>query len=275
MIRLTAVLALLGALLPISPVAAHDLCTSTAHVSWDIDVIELTITGVRVDLPGCSDGDPVGIQVLTDDGDIPADAPLMGAVSDERALFDVTQYALRVEPVTGVRVFLERRGDEPYTWQITVDRRFFNPAGNEQVGLRDLTVLQVPHLGSYRVEGAPTRYRETSCAEFGYEPSDAIAEGSGTFADVTAGGRHIACFQQVTPGRGPASDAEVLEEVLERDPDDRTEVLGAGLERPSSPGSRGGVLGRLAMTGNDLLLATAIGFATLGVGLGLLRRRRA
>jgi hypothetical protein len=278
LLRLLAVIGLAGlAAFPAAgPAAAGELCSAAAHVSWVTDWDTVTVQAAVIDVPGCGDGEPIGIQLLTDHGDVPGDAPLMTEVKNGRALFDLSHLAVRVEPVTGVRVFLELRGGEQYTWQITVDRRFFNPAGNEQVGLRDLTVLQVPDLGSYLVEGAPERYRETSCAELGYEPSDAIAEGSGTFENVTAGGRHIACFQQTTAGRGPAnaSDTDVLDGSLERDPHDRTKVLGTSHERPASS-STAGPLGRLAMTGNDLLLATTIGLATVGIGFGLLRRRRA
>jgi hypothetical protein len=267
-----AAIACLGTMFGVLPASADELCSSTATVAWDTD--ELTVTAAVVHVPGCSDGDAVGIQLLLDDGsEVPADGPLMGSVTDERAGFDFSESPVEIEPVTGVRVFLEMRGEEPYTWQITVDRRFFNPAGSEQVGLRDLTVLQVPHGGSYRVEGAPARYRATDCADLGYEPEDRIAEGSGVFEGVTEGGRHIVCFQQVTPGRGQEDDTEVLDSALERDSDDRTEVLGSSLERPAP--SNDSPLARLATTGNDLLLAVAVGFATVGVGLGLLRRRRA
>jgi hypothetical protein len=250
-------------------------CSEVANVLWETDTSRLIVTGAIVAVPGCADGEVVAFQLLLDDGsELPEDGPLMGTVTDERARFDLSEARVKIEPVTGVRVFLEIQGDEQYTWQITVDRRFFNAAGNEQVGLRDLTILQVPHDGSYRVEGAPARYLETSCAELGYEQADAIAEGSGTFENVTAGGRHIVCYQQTTAGRGPAnaSDTDVLDGSLERDPDDRTEVLRTSHERPG-PSSTAGPLGRLAMTGNDLLLAATIGLATVGIGFGLLRRR--
>jgi LPXTG-motif cell wall-anchored protein len=56
------------------------------------------------------------------------------------------------------------------------------------------------------------------------------------------------------------------------DPEDTedTGVLGEVIDRR---GDR--VLGRLAMTGSDPLVAVAIGLMTVGIGLGLLRRRRA
>jgi hypothetical protein len=274
-IRLAILAGLLSFASPAFPAqaAVGATCTDSVQVSWQNNWDVATVEGVAVTAEGCVDGEPVGIQLLSDDGDVPPDGPLMAQLTDGRAVFDVSGLEVRIEPVTGVRVFLELQGDEQYTWQITVDRRFFNPVGNEQIGLRDLTILQVPHLGSYRVEGAPTRYRETSCAELGYDPEDRIAEGSGVVEDVSQGGRHIVCFRQVTPGRGQVSDTEVLDGSLERDPDDRTEVLGTSLERPDP--ANDSPLARLAMTGNDLLLGVAVGLATVGVGLGLLRRRRA
>jgi hypothetical protein len=250
------------------------ICSSTARVSWVAEWQTATVEAAIVEVPGCADGEAIGIQLLTEHGDLPGDGPLMTEVANESARFDFSHAAVRIEPVTGVRVFLELRGDEQYVWQITVERRFFNPAGSEQMGLRDLTILQIPHDGSYRVEGAPSRYRVTACADLGYRPDDRIAEGSGVFEDVIEGGRHVVCFQQVTPGRGQGGVTEVLHGPLERDPDDRTDVLGTSHERPA-PSSTAGRLGRLAMTGNDLLLAASVGFATVGVGLGLLRRRRA
>jgi hypothetical protein len=272
---LLAVTACLVTMVGVPPAAADGLCSSTATVAWETDVDELTITAAVVHAPGCSDGEAVGIQLLLDDGsEVPEDGPLMGTVTEERSRFDLGAASVSIEPVTGVRVFLEVHGAEHSAWQITVDRRFFNPAGSEQVGLRDLTILQVPHGGSYPVEGAPPRYRERACAHLGYRPDDRIAEGSGIFQDVAAGGRHIVCFQQVTPGRGQASDAAPRDGSLEREPDDRSGVVGTSRERPG-PSSTAGPLVRLAMTGNDLLLAAAIGLVTVGVGLGLLRRSRA
>jgi hypothetical protein len=254
--------------------AAEGLCSSTASVAWETDTAELTVTAAVVHTPGCSDGEAVGLQLLLDDGsEVPEAGPLMGSVADERARFDLSESPVEILPITGVRVFLEVRGDEQYTWQITVDRRFFNPAGSEQIGLRDLTVLQVPDGNTYRVEGAPVRYRETSCGDLGHEPADVIAVGSGVFVNVTAGGRHIACFQQITasgPGTlsGVGGDTDRSDDTIDRVPGDRTAVVDEVVEGAPSAG-------RLAMTGNDLLLAAAVGLATVGVGLGLLWRRRA
>lgn len=279
--------------------AAGTACTDGVQVSWRTNWDAATVEGIVVAADGCGDGEPVGIQLLTDDGDVPADGPLMGEVSDERAFFDITEYAVRIEPVTGIRVFLQVSDGEQYTWQITVDRRFFNQAGNEQVGLRQLTVLNVPHGGSYTVPGAPTRYDEVVCADVGHEPDGVIAEGSGTFHDVSRSGLHIACYQQrpgtpgaPPPGPGgpgaeqpvvippdessdPDDDTDVLDEVREQDGDDDTDVRGEVIDRRPTGGGQAGVLGRLAMTGSDVLLATTVGLATLGLGLVLLRRRRA
>jgi hypothetical protein len=272
--RLIVAAATLVTILAGLPATANELCASTATVAWEVDREATTVDAATVHTPGCADGETIGIQLLLDGGgELPEGGPLLRSVTAERAQFDLTGFAVRVEPVVGVRVFLPVPSDEQHTWQITVDRRFFNPAGSEQIGLRDLTILQVPHEGSYRVEGAPARYRETACADLGYDPEDRIAEGSGVFEGVTEGGRHIVCFQQVTPGRGQSNETEVLDGSFERDPDDRTEVLGTTRERPAP--SNGTPLGRLAMTGHDLLLAVAIGFATVGAGLSLLQRRRA
>jgi hypothetical protein len=241
--------------------------------------------------------------LIINDGDVPPNGPLMGQVTDERVVFDVSGLDIRIEPVTGIRVFLELSGGEQLTYQITVDRRFFSSAGSEQVGLRQLTVLNVPLGGSYVVPGAPNRYTEVLCETVGYEPTDLLKEGSGTFP-ATGSGRHIACFQQEPgspggqpPGPGgpgseqpiviPPDDAssgggegpsDVLDEghdpgsddLLDAEDTEDTGVLGEVIDRR---GDR--VLGRLAMTGSDLLVAFAVGLMTVGIGLGLLRRRRA
>jgi hypothetical protein len=290
-------------MLGVPPAAAAGLCSSTATVAWETNFADATVAAVAIDVPGCSDGEAVGIQLLLDDeSELPKDGPLMGQVSGERAVFDVSGLDIRIEPVTGIRVFLELSGGEQLTYQVTVDRRFFSSAGSEQVGLRQLTVLNVPFGSSYLVPGAPNRYTEVRCETVGYAPEDASDEGSGTFS-ATASGRHIACFQQVPgapggqpPGPGgpgseqpiviPPDDAsrggedpsDVLDEshdrgsddLLDAEDSDGSDVLGEVIDRR---GDR--VLGRLAMTGSDLLVAVAVGLMTVGIGLGLLRRRRA
>jgi hypothetical protein len=288
-----------------APALANDAatCTNAADISWEVDRSDHRVRTIIVEVDGCDGGELVGIQLITEDGDVPPSAPLVGEAWEGTATFDLMDTGLYVAPITGVRVFLELSGGEQVTYQITVDRRFFSSAGSEQVGLRQLTVLNVPLGGSYVVPGAPNRYTEVLCDQVGYEPEDVVGEGSGTFDELSASGRHITCFQQDpgTPGGrppapgGPGSEQPIVippddassgdgdpSDVLDEghdpgssdlhDPEDTedTGVLGEVIDRR---GDR--VLGRLAMTGSDPLVAVAIGLMTVGIGLGLLRRRRA
>jgi hypothetical protein len=248
-----------------------EICSGVAHVSWQADWDTVTVARAAVDVPGCSDGEPVGIQLLTDDGDVPGDGPIMGVVEGERAVFDLTSLGQRVEPVTGVRVFLELAKEELVFFEVTVDRRYFNVAGNEQRGLRQVTSLQVPLEGSYLVPGAPSGYQDVECSEVNTAMGDdVIGQGSGPFI-ATASGRHLACYQQV-PGQQPGvpddQGPEVLGEVLTAGDAD-VQVLGEAEVAPSTAGP-----GPLATTGASLWLLMLLGgLLTIG-GWRLTRARR-
>ena len=57
-------------------VAEGQLCADTATVSWQTDVGKLQVTGVFVEVPGCEDGEFVGIELLMDDGgQVPPEEP--------------------------------------------------------------------------------------------------------------------------------------------------------------------------------------------------------
>jgi putative cell wall-binding protein len=99
---------------PLAVVAANiGLCSNTANVSWETNMAELTVTGVFVDVPGCGDDELVGLQLLTDDGDIPSGDPLLTRSSADRAFFDIAHLDVGIMPVTGMRVFLEDRAGQP------------------------------------------------------------------------------------------------------------------------------------------------------------------
>ena len=243
-------------------------CTNTARVRWDVDLESVRVDAAVVEVPGCPDGEIVGLQLITDNGDIPAEA-LAEPVVDEQATFDLTPYALRVEPVTGVRVFLYGEAGEDAI-EIIVDRRFFNRPGNEQVGLREMTLLQVEPGQDYEVAGAPDRYRTVACSEVGLTgEGDVVGEGVGTFS-ATASGRHIVChLMRPVSGRGNG-------------PDDQTDVLGDSVTKGGGTGS-GGVAGGsspLPGTGRGVLPLAAVGLGGVVAGALLLlldntRRRRA
>jgi hypothetical protein len=261
-------------LIPV-PAAADQgrICSEVAHVSWLTDWDTASVDGAVVEVPGCEAGEPVGIQLITEGGDVPAAGPLMGQAEDGRAAFDLAYLSQRIEPVTGVRVFLELHEAEVVFFEITVDRRFFNAPGNEQVGLRQVTVLTVAQGAEYDVPGAPSGYAEVACDEVVRSPSDdVVTEGSGTH--VAAGpGLHVVCYQQ-TPsprGDGPPTETEVLAEIVEMG-EPTTETAGSGLEvlglSDSAPSP-------LARTGANLLLALGLGSLLLIAGLTVLRRRGA
>jgi hypothetical protein len=248
-----------------------ELCSEAAHVSWQADWDTVTVARAAVDVPGCGDGEPVGIQLLTDDGDVPEDGPVMGVVADERVVFDLTALEQRVEPVIGVRVFLELAEEELIFFEVTVDRRFFNAPGNEQRGLRQVTSLQVPLDGAYRVPGAPSGYQDVDCSEVNTTiGDDVIEEGSGTFT-ATASGRHLACYQQtpgVPPGPPDAQEPEVLGETVTDDAA-RVEVLGEVRGAPSPTEA-----GLLPVTGTALWLLVLLGGLLSVGGWRLARARR-
>ena len=277
--------ALLAGLLAIPTAAAAEgeLCSTTADVSWVTNHDDVTVEGAVVDVPGCTDGEPVGLQLLTDDGDVPADGPILTEAQDEQAEFDLAPFAQRIEPVVGVRVYLQMTEEELAHLEITVDRRFFNMPGNEQRGLRQLTILEVSPGGQYRVPAAPNGYVEVACVEVGHDPRDTVAQGSGTF-DATASGRHVVCNRQ-TPGgpRGPIDqDPEVLGRVINRgdtldgpSPESgggaTNEVLGGVHDR--SDGSDGPAHGGLALTGANLWLTILVVVLLVAGGFTLMRVR--
>jgi hypothetical protein len=200
-------------------------CAEAAHVSWETNWNDVTVTGAVVEVRGCEDGTPVGLQLITDDGDVPAEA-LVSEVTDEQAHFDLEPLGLRIEPVIGVRVFIY--GDPVAEFvTIIVEQRLFATSGNEQRGLRQATVLDVPLGGRYLVPGAPTRYEVVACAAMNTTlPGDLVAQGAGTFT-ATEPGTHVVCYQQQpgTPGGAPdletprvLDDTEVLEGAFEADP---------------------------------------------------------
>jgi hypothetical protein len=236
-------------------------CADTAKVGWEIDLETSTVTGVRVEVPGCDDGEFVGIELITDAGDVPSEEPLAGEVAAEVATFDVTSFGLHVEPVTGIRVYLEVDAIPVPVVAITVEQRFFNPAGNEQFGLRVTTPLTIPFEQSYTVPSAGPGYQDADCDETNLVLDDGEAPvvgwGTGDFV-ATASGRHIACYQQVpgSPGGPSTAPPEVQE----------PEVLGVVLERGAADtgdhGDDASALGQvLARTGLDaihLIVSAAI-----------------
>lgn len=237
-------------------------CAEAAHVSWKTNWNDVTVTGAVVEVRGCADGTPVGMQLLTDDGDVPAEA-LVSEVIDEHAHFDLEPLGLRIEPVIGVRVFIH--GDPVAEFvTIIVEQRLFASSGNEQRGLRQTTVLDVPRGGRYLVPGAPTRYEVVACAAVNTTlPGDLVAEGAGTFT-ATAPGTHVVCYRQQpgTPGRAPnletpriLDDTEVLEEGFQADP-------------PAA------AVDSLATTGVNVLAAGLVALVLLSLGRRLVRTGR-
>lgn len=290
--RLAAMLSLATALtvgLAATPAGAAEpagddgtICTGLARVGWDVDLGDVSLRGATVTVEGCDDGEPVGLQLVTDDGDVPADGPLFAEVVDERASFDLAPLAVGVEPVVGVRVFLVLDDVPVELVTVRIEQRFFNQAGNEQLGLRATTSLSLAPGASYLVPGAGRGYADVSCSSVrAMLPADLVAEGAGTFT-VTIGGTHVACYQQRpgTPGGpgqgGPgAAPPDVLGVVLERD---RTEGGQAGSSGGRSDGASDGpsVLGiSLAATGIELstLLLVAAVLVAVGGRLALHRRR--
>lgn len=67
------VLGLLSSPATATEAAEGDPCSTTASVSWLTNHEDVTVEGAVVDVPGCADGEPVGLQLLTDDGGLPAE----------------------------------------------------------------------------------------------------------------------------------------------------------------------------------------------------------
>lgn len=230
------------------------ICTETANVSWETNWDTVTVEAAIVEVPGCADGETVGLQLLTPAGDLP-DEPLFDVVTDEHVRFDLSALDVRIEPVTGVRVLLAGRTIVE-TVSIEVEQRFFSSSGNEQRGLLRTTVLEVEVGGQYTVPGAPTRYEVVDCDTVRWqEPDDLIGQGAGTFT-ATSAGRHVVCYQQLPGTSGGPPDVE--------DPTvDETGVLGEQIERPA-PGGAGG--GLLSSTGANILGMGLAGLAMVLVG---------
>jgi hypothetical protein len=239
-------------------------CTDTATVGWSVDLDSGVVTGATVAVRGCADGEIVGLQLLTVAGDVPAEEPLVADVEAERATFDLTPFALRVEPIVGVRVFLIGADDGDLV-VISVDQRFFNRPGNEQVGLRQLAVLQLPVGSSYLVPGPPSGYVEVHCEfDLGLLPADDhIGDGSGSFTAV-ASGVHRVCHQRRPgpPGGPPQVEAaRVLPDVVD--------VADA---RSVPNGDVAGVsVGGLALTGANLVVLMVVGAVLVVLGQRLRR----
>lgn len=261
--------ALLAGLIMPAPAAVADgvVCTDTVSVSWGTDWETVTVTDAVVEALGCDDGTDVGLQLITDDGDLPA-APLVAQIQAERASFDLRPLDVGIEPVTGVRVLLDGAVLAAVV-EITVDQRYFNRPGNEQVGHRETTTLQVPADGRYTVPGAPSRYTEVDCAEVGLlSDDDVIDEGSGPFT-ATASGVHRVCYLQVPGTQGGRDDDRGVPGVL-----DDVAVLGSRFGPDGGAAASGGVEGALALTGGGLATAAMLGGLLVLGGLGLRRVER-
>jgi hypothetical protein len=262
--RLIALVVCLLALLPAPAFGAEaEACTETANVTWETNWEDVTVTGAIVEVPGCADGDQVGLQLLTDDGDLPAE-PLVSEVEAEHAWFDLDHLDVRIEPVIGVRVLLYGEAIVEIV-QISVEQRFFAQSENEQRGLRRTTPLEVPIGGQYLVPDAPTRYDVVACADMNTTlPNDLVGQGAGTFTATTAG-THVVCYQQQagTPGGAPdVEDPSVVQ---------GTDVLGDNITRPAPAGTG---LGGLAATGANIVGAGLLGLAFVVTGRRLVGLRR-
>lgn len=248
---------------PVAAVAqAPEACTDTANVSWETDWDTVTVEAAIVHVPGCVDGDEVGLQLLTDDGDLPTE-PLVGTVDDERVRFDLSGFDVRIEPVIGVRVLLYGETLVEIVG-IVVEQRFFAQNGNEQRGLLRTTTLEVPLGGTYEVPGAPTRYDVVSCSDMGWTaPVDLVGQGAGTFT-ATEAGRHVVCYQQRpgTPGGPPDVEDPVV--------GDDTDVLGDQVTRPAP--TTGG--GPLASTGANVAMLGLLGLLLIAAGRRVVAGRR-
>jgi hypothetical protein len=272
------------------------ICSNVADVSWVTDWDALTVDEVIVQVPGCSDGEQVGIQLITDGGDLPASGPRGAPVEAERAVFDITDLGVGVEPLTGVRVFLVIDSVNVPVVTVTVEQRFFNQAGNEQLGLRQTTVLNLAEGAQYRVPGAGNGYRDVVCSMVNSGiGADVRPQGAGSFP-VGSAVRHVVCYQQVPgipggPGPGgpgisvpPGAELpEVLDSVPERGDggEGGTSVLegplGIGTEvtgeaRDAEGAAVRGVM--LSRTGFEAITSALSGLLLVLLGAGLIRRFR-
>lgn len=279
-------------------------CAERADVSWSTDHDSMTVTGASVAVPGCPDGTEVGLQLITDHGDLP-EQPLRAAAEDERAEFDLTPLDIGIAPITGVRVLIHGEdggnGPGPTLVEIVVEHRYFNPTGREQRGLRDTEVLTVLVGARYQVFPAGEGYRTAVCEDLGIDTTGDVDGGVGVF-DVRRGGRHLVCHQRTTGGAvtPPVNqpDTDVLDEVIDRDEPttdgdggdssgsgDPTDGADGGGSGDSTTGGGTAVLGEsvrrtvldaLPRTGDELLSTIAAGLALVALGTPavLARRRR-
>lgn len=262
--RLVVAVALLVGSLPTTAWGqAPQACTETANLSWEVDHGTASVTTGVVELPGCEDGDVVGLQLdLEGFGWLPED-PIVAEVADERARFDLTTHDVGVRPVVGARVTLYGEAMAEVV-EVLVDQQFVNAAGKPQRGLRTITELDVPIGEQYRVPEAPRRYATVPCAAVGISTEGTIGEEVGDFTARTAG-RHVVCYQQQSgsPDDAPGEeDAEVLGVQLQRDPP----VVIEGAGGPAT-GDR-----PLASTGVDLLRMALVALTLLVAGRWLTRR---
>lgn len=235
----------------------------SAHVTWRVDPDRGSIEAAMVDVAGGADGDPVGLQLITADGNVPTE-PLVRRVADGHAWFDLADHQLDVEAVTGVRVLLGRTAREGVL-RILVDQRFFNRGGREQVGLRAMTLLRIERGDTYTPPAVPARYAPVSCRTVGLTAqADVVAEGTGTFSATTTG-RHLVCYR--LRELGPTQD------------DEESGVLGdattVGEDVADAPATHADA-DLLPATGGQVpqLALVALVVTTIGVLLLRLRRRR-
>ena len=245
--------------------AEGELCSDTATVSWETDLAALQVTGVFVEVIGCDDGEFVGIELLMDDGSqVPSEEPLGSEVEDEVAFFDVSGFDIGIEPVVGIRVYLVLHDVAIPVVTISVEQRFFNHAGSEQLGLRTVTELLVPVGGEYHVPSAGPGYTDIRCEDVGATSEELVNEGHGDFV-AESSGVHLACYQQTpgTPGGPsigpPGTDEPKVLPVAQSDLDAREE-----------PATFDAVPARAETASVAVILAgLALGF----LGAAVLRRR--
>ena len=294
-LHLLASFALTAALLPAATASAQgSLCSNTATVGWQTDLAAMQVTGAVVEVPGCEEGDFVGLELVLDDGlTVPDDGPLGTEAKDGFATFDLRPLDVGIEPVIGVRVFLAVEGQPTPVVLITVEQRFFNSAGHEQIGLRITTELLVPEGRFYAVPQPTAGYEAVDCTSVTLVTQETpISTGVGEFI-AERSGLHIACYRLVPgPRGGPpgAEEPEVLDEVTENDqPGMQDEALQTDdpAERDLQADPRAAerdvedsalsatVLGRtLARTGAGSLPLGLLGASLFIVGGGLLLSRR-
>ena len=246
-------------------VADGELCSDAATVSWETDLAALQVTGVFVEVLGCDDGEFVGIELLMDDGSqVPSEEPLGSEVEDEVAFFDVSGFDVGIEPVVGIRVYLVVHDVPTPVVMVSVEQRFFNQAGHEQLGLRTVTDLLVPVGGQYHVPSAGPGYRDIRCEDVGAVSEELINEGHGDFEAGEVSGVHLACYQQTpgTPG-GPSTGPPGTDEpkVLP--------VAQSDLDARDEPATFDAVPARAETASVVILVGLALGF----VGAAAFHRR--